>query len=181
VTHGLRGYCILRESFHNLEKYRLNNLSFVFPTVPDGLLIARAYHGGELSSVSGEKINPSEGEFSVQVQGDADTNSLNFNFPKSISGEKFYYADYILIPIRPGTYDLGSFSVSANCYGRNLSKTSEAVSLKVHGCHMVVNKSIEITGDDRINVDVTVKNDGGRTTSIGLSDRTPPGCRTCPE
>lgn len=172
-VHGLKSCYILRESCHNLENYRLKNLSFVPPTLPDGLFLAGTYKGGETPSISDDGISPSGGEISVDIQGKTDHNNLSGNFPKTISGNKSYYADYVIIPIHPGTYELGTFSVSADCYGRNLSKTSEAVTLKVHGCNISVNKSIENATEGKVNMLITVKNTGDRPAIVRLIDRIP--------
>ncbi|AKB37541.1 hypothetical protein MSSAC_2951 [Methanosarcina siciliae C2J] len=171
-VRGLKGYCVLREALYNLQGYPLENLSFVLPPVPEGLLIAEVYRNGKPARISGD--NPgSMGRVSFHIPENTDSVTLGDILPDSIPGKESYNVYYILIPTRPGTYKIEGLSVSAECYGYNLSETSDAVSLTVHGPHIVVNKAIENSGEDKVDISVTVKNDGDRAASAILSDLVP--------
>ncbi|WP_440946412.1 hypothetical protein ACSAZL_20550 [Methanosarcina sp. T3] len=172
-VHGLKGYCVLREALYNLQGYPLENLSFVLPSVPEGLLVAEAYRNGKPARISGNKPGSSLGRVSIQIPENADSVTLGDILPESISGKESYNVYYILVPTRPDTYQIEGFSVSAECYGYNLSETSDSVSLTVHGPHIVVNKVLESSGEDKVDVAVTVKNDGDRAASASLSDLVP--------
>jgi len=171
--HELKDYCVLRQSLHNLEGYPLENLSFVFSPVPDGLLIAEAYKDEEPSDTSEDSLGPSWGKVSIQVPENTDSDTLGDILPESMSGKESYIMNCILVPTRPGTYQLENFSISAECYGHNLSNKSETISLTVHGPQISVNKSIATSGEDMVDVVVTVKNDGDRAASASLSDLVP--------
>lgn len=171
--HGLKGYCVFRQALYNLEGYPLENMSFVFPPVPDGLLVAEAYKNGESASTSEDSLGSSWGRVSIQVPESTDSNTSEDIVPESMSGKESYTMNRILVPIRPGTYQLEGFFFTADCYGYNLSNKSEALSLIVHGPHIVANKSIATSGEDKVDVVVTVKNDGDRAASANLSDRVP--------
>lgn len=170
----LKGYCVLRQALYNLEGYPLENLSFVFPPVPDGLLIAEAYTKEVPAGTSENSLGPSWGRVSIPDPGNTDPSIFWGVLPKSISGKESYNVYCTLVPTRPGTYQLEGFSVSAEYYEHNLSGTAETVSLTVHGPQIFINKTIETVGEDKIDVVVTVKNDGDRAASANLIDRIPP-------
>ncbi|AAM06464.1 TPA: hypothetical protein HA338_17155 [Methanosarcina acetivorans] len=171
-VRGLKGYCVLREALYNLQGYPLENLSFVLPPVPEGLLIAEAYRNGKPARISGDKPS-SMGRVSFHIPEDTDSVTLVDILPDSIPGKESYNVYYILVPTRPGTYKIEGLSVSAECYGYNLSEKSEAISLTVHGPRIVVTKSMKTDGEDKVDVAVTVKNDGDRVASASLTDRVP--------
>lgn len=162
-VHGLKGFFAVRQTVHNVQGYYLNNVSFAFPPIPEGLIIGKV---DQNENLFGDTV-------SVETIGDSSSNPFNGTFHKSLSGMKTNQADYILIPTRPGTYQLGSFSVNSEYEGHTLSKTSEAASLIVHGPHVLINKSVEDSGDGKVDVVVSVKNDGDRVATANLTDRVP--------
>ncbi|MDQ1252027.1 MAG: hypothetical protein QG646_1142 [Euryarchaeota archaeon] len=176
-VHGLKGYFSIRQTVHNLQGYYLKNLSFVFPSVPEGLIIAKIRGNENSYSNSGNSPDSSRSTDSAEVLENANTDPFNGNLLKSLAGMKSNKADYILIPTHPGTYQLGSFSVNTEYEGHNLSKTSEAASLVVHGPQIVVNKSVGALSGDVVDVNITVKNYGDRIATANLTDRVPEDAR----
>lgn len=178
VVHGLRDYCIIKDSVYNLEYCTINNLTFKFSAFPEGLLVAEAYKNGKPVLSGGDSNNSSssnifENGVSICIPGQKDYDTLEEIVPLSLESKDSYSLTYILIPTKPGEYKIQSFSATADCYGYNFSETSDSVSFTVHGPEIAVTKSIEASEDGQVNVAVRVKNNGDRAASVNLSDQIP--------
>ncbi len=96
--------------------------------------------------------------------------------PACVSEETPYSIWYKLFPTKPGTYTFDAPSVEADFYGKDFSWESSGVTIKVHGPHINLTKTVaESEGDGTYKVTLNLRNDGDRAAYINLTDTVPAG------
>ena len=96
--------------------------------------------------------------------------------PACVSEETPYSIGYKLFPTKPGTYTFDAPHVEADFYGKDFSWESSGVTIKVHGPHINLTKTVaESDGDGTYRVTLNLRNDGDRAAYINLTDTVPAG------
>ncbi|MHC1575650.1 MAG: hypothetical protein ACXQTY_07625 [Candidatus Methanogasteraceae archaeon] len=95
--------------------------------------------------------------------------------PACVSEETPYSLQYKLFPTKPGTYTFDAPSVEADFYGKNFSWESSGVTVKVHGPHINLSKTVAEPEGGAYKVTLNLRNDGDRAAYINLTDTVPAG------